>query len=79
MIRRLFWLALGATVGILIVRLLSRAAEALTPTSIGNALARAAADVAAGFRVFAEDVRDGMAERESELRQALGLDAAENG
>ena len=74
MIRRLFWLALGATVGILLVRALTRAAEALTPTSLGRAFGRAAEDLAAALGDFADDVRDGMAEREVELRTALGLD-----
>ena len=74
MIRRLFWLALGATVGILIVRQLNRAAEALSPTGLGRALTRLANAAADAFQAFAEDVRDGMAERESELRHSLGLD-----
>ena len=74
MIRRLFWIALGATVGILIVRQLNRAAEAVSPTALGRALTRLAESAADALSAFADDVRDGMHERESELRSALGLD-----
>ncbi|WP_324277516.1 hypothetical protein [Blastococcus brunescens] len=33
--RRLFWLAMGITIGALVVRKLSRAAEKMTPAGIG--------------------------------------------
>ena len=69
--RRVFWAALGATAGVLVVRRLTRTAESFTP----QGLAGAVASVGDGMRVFAEEVRAGMAEREVELRQALGLDA----
>jgi hypothetical protein len=69
--RRLFWLALGATVGILLVRRFTRAAEAYTPEGISRSLG----SVAESLRDMAEVVREGMAEREQELRVALGVDA----
>ena len=34
--RRLFWLAMGITIGALVVRKLSRAADKLTPTALAN-------------------------------------------
>ena len=34
--RRLFWLAMGITIGALVVRKLSRAAEKMTPAGIGG-------------------------------------------
>jgi hypothetical protein len=70
-VRRLFWVALGATVGVLVVRKVTRAAEAYTPAGLG----RSASSLADGFRELAEAVREGMAEREAELRIALGVDA----
>jgi hypothetical protein len=70
-VRRLFWLALGAVIGILLVRRISRTAEAFTP----QGLARSAASVAESFRELAAAVREGMAEREAELRAALGVEA----
>jgi hypothetical protein len=63
-------MALGATVGIVVVRKVSRAAEAYTPEGIGRSLT-AAVDA---LRDLADEVRAGMAEREQELRVALGVD-----
>jgi hypothetical protein len=69
--RRLFWVALGATAGVLLVRKISRTAEAFTP----EGLARTADGLGDSLRDFAESVRTGMADREQELRVALGVDA----
>lgn len=69
--RRLFWVALGATVGILVVRKATRAAEAVSP----QGLTRALEGVGDGLRDFADAVRTGMTDREQELRVALGVDA----
>jgi hypothetical protein len=69
-VRRLFWVALGAVAGVLLVRKLTRAAEAYTPAGI----ARSASDLGDGMRELAAAVREGMAEREEELRVALGVD-----
>ena len=71
--RRLFWVALGATAGVLVVRRLTRVAQAYTPEGIG----RSVSSMAESFREMAEVVREGMAERETELRLALGVDAGE--
>ncbi|HET9657941.1 MAG TPA: DUF6167 family protein [Kineosporiaceae bacterium] len=71
--RRLFWVALGATAGVLVVRRLSRAAQAYTPEGLG----RSVASLADGFRDLADAVREGMAEREEELRIALGVDTGD--
>jgi hypothetical protein len=68
--RRLFWIALGAVVGVLLVRRLTRVAEAYSPSGVG----RSVADLADGMRELAAAVREGMAEREEELRIALGVD-----
>ena len=69
--RRLFWVALGATVGILLVRKLSKTAEQFTPEGLADSASR----LADAARDIAETIRDGMAEREEELRIALGIDA----
>lgn len=69
--RRLFWVALGASTGVLLSRAIRRelehAKENLRP---GTVLARLADDVTD----FLDDVREAMAEREAELRAGLGLD-----
>jgi hypothetical protein len=70
--RRLFWIGLGATAGVLLVRRLTRAAESYTPEGV----ARSVQGLGEGLRELAAAVREGMAEREAELRAALGADAA---
>jgi hypothetical protein len=73
-IRRLFWTALGATVGVLVVRKLSRTARAFTPAGVSSQLSDTVGNVAEAIRDFAADVRDAMDQRERELREGMGLD-----
>lgn len=68
--RRLFWVALGAAAGVVAVRRVARAAQTFTPQGLSNR----AGGIGDKLRAFAEEVRAGMAEREGELRDALGLD-----
>ncbi|NHC13983.1 hypothetical protein G9H71_09340 [Motilibacter sp. E257] len=74
--RRLFWLGLGAALGALIVRRLTRAAQALTPQSVAASLADAMRELGSGIRDFGQDVRAAMSDREVELREALGIEDA---
>jgi hypothetical protein len=74
--RRLFWLAMGITIGALVVRKLSQLAQKLTPAGLANGLAVALRDLADSIREFTVDVRAAMNEREAELREATGLDGA---
>ncbi|MGY1642927.1 hypothetical protein ACI782_17625 [Geodermatophilus sp. SYSU D00703] len=73
--RRLFWLAMGITIGALVVRKLSRAAEKLTPQSVAGALVEGLRDLADAIGEFGADVRAAAAAREQELRAGTGLDA----
>jgi hypothetical protein len=73
--RRLFWLALGATLGALIFRRLSRAAGKLTPQGLASSMGAGLTELAASLREFAEDVRDAMSTQETALRAAAGLDS----
>jgi hypothetical protein len=73
--RRLFWLVMGITIGALVVRKLSQAAERLTPGSVLGNLADGLRDLAEAIGDFGADVRAAAAERESELRSGTGLDA----
>jgi hypothetical protein len=73
--RRLFWLVMGITIGVLVVRKLSAAAEKMTPGSIGRQIADALGDLADAIGQFGADVRAAAAEREAELRAGTGLDA----
>lgn len=75
MFRRTFWFTAGAAAGVWATTKVNRKIKQLTPES----LAAQAADKAllAGHRLkdFALDVREGMARREAELGEALGLEA----
>ncbi|MCV2491450.1 hypothetical protein OF117_19070 [Geodermatophilus sp. YIM 151500] len=73
--RRLFWLAMGITIGVLVVRKLSAAADRLTPQSLAGSLAEGLRDLAEAIGDFGADVRAAAATREQELRAGTGLDA----
>ena len=73
--RRLFWLAMGITIGALVVRRLSKAAEKLTPQGIAGQLADGLRELAEAIGDFGADVRAAAAAREDELRAGTGLDA----
>jgi adenylosuccinate lyase len=74
--RRLFWLAMGVTIGALVVRKLSRAAEKLTPGGMASSISGALSELADSISDFAADVRAAMSQREAELRQSTGLDGS---
>ena len=69
MITRGFWFVTGAGVGVYAVLKARRAAEAFTPEGLRDRMA----GLAVGANLFAEEVRGGMTEKETELRQRLGL------
>lgn len=75
--RRLFWtgigIGVGATAGILVARRLRKTREALTPSGIAGALAGAASGLTDAIKDFTAEIREGMAEREAELHEALGF------
>ena len=72
--RRLFWLAMGVTIGALVVRKLARTAKSLSPRGLAGSLAESVRGLTVAVREFAADVREGMAEREAELTEGVGLD-----
>jgi hypothetical protein len=73
-VKRLFWLVMGITIGALIVRKLSAAAQRLTPGGLADSVSAALRDLAESLRDFNHDVREAMQERETELRTGTGLD-----
>jgi hypothetical protein len=70
--RRLFWVAVGAAAGVYAVRKVQKTLHAYSPGS----LADRAVGTGAGLKAFAEEVREAMAQREAELREALGMEPA---
>ncbi|SDT03605.1 MULTISPECIES: DUF6167 family protein [Jiangella] len=70
---KLFWIALGATAGVLVVRRLTKAAESLTPEGAADRVAGGLRTLGDAVREFTDEVRAGMAERDAELRYALGI------
>ena len=75
--RRLFYLAVGAGVGVAAVKRISRAAQKLTPSGLAGSAGGAISGVGGSVRGFFDEVRFGMAEREIELHEALVGEAPE--
>ena len=69
--RRLFWIGVGAAVGVLIVRKISRTAEAYSPKGLADSARGSAVGLLDAMREFIEDARVAMAEHEVELTRAL--------
>jgi hypothetical protein len=69
MIARGFWFVTGAGVGVYAVLKVRRAAEAFTPEGLQDRLS----GLAVGVNLFTGEVRAGMVEKETELRERLGL------
>ncbi len=67
--RRGFWFVAGAGAGVYVMIRARRAAETFTPDGLRDRMA----GLSVGAHLFAEEVRTGMVERETELRDRLGL------
>ena len=74
MTRRLFYIAMGAAVGVLVVSRATRAAQRFTPAGLQSSVSGSLSGLTAAISEFSSLVREGMAEREDELRVTLGLD-----
>jgi hypothetical protein len=68
-VRRGFWFVAGAGAGVYVMFKARRAAETFTPDGLRDRVA----GLGVGAHLFAEEVRTGMTERETELRERLGL------
>jgi Family of unknown function (DUF6167) len=65
---RMLWFAAGAGAGVYALTRARRAAEAFTPEGLADRLA----GLSVGARLFGEEVRAGMAEKENDLRERIG-------
>lgn len=72
--KRVFWVALGASVGVLLVVKGSKVVRKFTPSGLADSASAVPEAVTGRFREFADDVRLAAADREFELYQALGVD-----
>lgn len=66
---RAFWFAAGAGAGVYAMTKARRAAETFTPDGLGDRLA----GVSVGLRLFRHEVRAGMADKENDVRERLGV------
>jgi len=73
-VRRLFYVALGATVGVLVVRRIGDVAARWTPEGI----AAQAGGVGERIGLWWSEVQDAAAHRELELREGLGIGGADS-
>ncbi|WP_327292087.1 DUF6167 family protein [Streptomyces sp. NBC_01198] len=78
MFRRMFWFLTGAATGVWATTKVNRALRRLSPESLAATAADRALETGARLRTFAHDVKAGMAQREGELHDALGLTGADD-
>jgi hypothetical protein len=71
--RRAFWFTTGAAAGVWATTKVNRKLRSLAPDSLAARAADAAVGTGHRLREFALDVRAGMAQREEQLNDALGL------
>ncbi|MFJ3219425.1 DUF6167 family protein [Kitasatospora sp. NPDC086801] len=73
MVRRVFWMAVGAGATVWAMNKANEAVHRLTPDSLSGTATRGALHLGDLAKQFAQDVRAGMAEREEQLKDDLGL------
>jgi hypothetical protein len=73
MLRRLFWFLSGAGVAIFVYLKIRDYLKKARPEAIGQRVAESASSVSESARGFIDRLRAGMAERETELRDTLGM------
>ena len=78
MVKQVFWVALGATVGVLVVTKASKTLRKFAPSSLAGQATGAPGRLSAAWSDLTEDIRGAAAEREFELYRALGVDVPED-
>ena len=71
--KRLVWMGIGVAIGVIAFRKVTEAQSNLGPEGLNRAVGR----LADGVFDYADAVRAGMRERDTELRTALGVEPAE--
>lgn len=72
--KRFIWMGAGIAIGVLAMRKFQATKQAIGPEGLN----RAVAGVADSIAEFAHALREGMTEREADLRAALGIDSADD-
>lgn len=75
--KRLVWMGIGVAIGVIAFRKVTEAQASMQSTLGPQGLNRAVGRLADGIYDFADALRDGMRERETDLRAALGVDSGE--
>jgi hypothetical protein len=73
MFRRLLWFVIGAGVAVFVIMKIRAYLKKARPEAIGQRVAESASGISESARGFVDRVRAGMVERETELRETLGL------
>ncbi|MET3718730.1 MULTISPECIES: DUF6167 family protein [unclassified Arthrobacter] len=71
--KRLVWMGIGVAIGVIAFRKVTEAQSNLGPEGLNRAVGR----LADSLYDFADAVRSGMNERETDLRTALGVESRE--
>jgi hypothetical protein len=70
-VRRLLWLGVGIAVGAIVARQVTKAIKAYSPASLAGSARNSAAGFLESVQDFIADVREGMAEREAAIHEAI--------
>ncbi len=73
MIGRIFWFSVGVGAAVFVVVKARSVLQQATPQALGQRVSESATGITASVRDFSDRVRAASAEREAELRDALGL------
>ncbi|MFG2719936.1 DUF6167 family protein [Streptomyces sp. NPDC048416] len=77
MFRRTFWFSAGAAAGVWATTKVNRKLKQLTPESLAARTADKAVEAGHRLKDFALDIKSGMAQREAELNDVLGIGESE--
>ena len=72
--KRFFWFAVGVSIAVAVVWKGRELYQKLTPRGVAAQLEKARAGLAVKAGDFVSTLREAMAEREAELREAIGMD-----
>ncbi|MFJ6156100.1 hypothetical protein ACIQF8_09740 [Pseudarthrobacter sp. NPDC092184] len=75
--KRIVWMGIGVAIGVIAFRKVTEVQASMQSTLGPEGLNRSVNRLADGLYDFADAVRSGMRERETELRSALGVESAD--